>query len=385
MPTYNRTEFAFERGEGVYLFTTEGRRYLDFGAGVAVNSLGHAHPRLVEALTRQAAKLWHTSNLYRSPGQEKVAATLVANSFADSVFFCNSGVEAMEGVFKAIRKYHSSTGHPERYRIITLQGAFHGRSLAAISAGGQDKYLAGFGPKVDGFDHVAWGNMNELRNAIGPATAAILMEPVQGEGGIRAADDDYLRALRATADEYGLLLAFDEVQCGVGRTGKLYAHQWAGIEPDLVGSAKGLGGGFPVGAVLAKERVAACLTAGSHGTTFGGNPLAMAVADAVLDTILADGFLDHVQQVAALLRSELERLIERHPDVLDSLGGKGLMLGLKCKVPNTALAEKLTGLGLLTVGAGDNNVRLVPPLIIEPQHVHEAIALIDAACHALAA
>ncbi len=385
MPTYNRTEFAFERGEGMYLFTTDGRRFLDFGAGIAVNALGHAHPKLVAALQAQAAKLWHTSNLYRSVGQEKVAERLVANSFADSVFFCNSGAEALEGVFKAIRKYHATHGQPERYRVITVQGAFHGRTLATISAAGQEKYLAGFGPKTDGFDQVAFGNMNELRDAIGPHTAGILIEPVQGEGGIRAAELDYLRALRATADEFGLLLAFDEVQCGIGRTGKLFAHQWAGIEPDLIGTAKGLGGGFPVGAMLAKEKVAVCLTAGSHGTTFGGNPLAMAVADAVLEVILADGFLDHVQAMSALLQGELAKLIERYPDVLISVGGKGLMLGLKCRVPNTALAAKLTEGGLLTVGAGDNNVRLVPPLNLEADHVHEAIGIIERACQALAA
>ncbi len=385
MPTYNRAEFAFERGEGVYLFTTEGRRFLDFGAGIAVNALGHAHPKLVAALQGQAAKLWHTSNLYRMPGQERVAAKLVAHSFADSVFFCNSGGEAIEGVLKAIRKYHSTQGNPERYRVIVLQGAFHGRTLATIAAGGQEKYTAGFGPLMDGFDRVAFGNMNELKDAIGPATAAILMEPVQGEGGIRAAEIDYLQALRATADEYGLLLAFDEVQCGNGRTGKLYAHEWAGIEPDLIGTAKGLGGGFPVGAILAKEKVAACLTAGTHGTTFGGNQLAMAVAEAVLDVILADGFLDHVQAMSALLRDQLQSLVERHPDVLEKIGGKGLMLGVKCRVPSTELGAKLTAGGLLTVGAGDNNVRLVPPLIIEPSHIAEAIDIFDRACLSLAA
>jgi acetylornithine/N-succinyldiaminopimelate aminotransferase len=385
MPTYNRADVAFERGEGVYLTSTDGRRFLDFGAGIAVNALGHAHPRLVAALQAQAAKLWHTSNLYRMPGQEKVAARLVAHSFADSVFFCNSGGEAMEGVIKMIRKFHASQGHPERYRVICMEGAFHGRTLATIAAGGAEKYLAGFGPPVDGFDHVPFGNMNELRQAIGPNTAGILLEPVQGEGGIRAADIGYLQALRATADEFGLLLALDEVQCGVGRTGRLFAHQWADIEPDLIGTAKGLGGGFPVGAILAKERVAACLTAGSHGTTFGGNPLAMAVADAVLDVILADGFLGHVQAMAARLRQGLDSLVLRYPLLLDSVGGKGLMLGLKCRVTNSTLAAKLAEGGLLTVGAGDNNIRLVPPLIIEAAHVDEALAIIDHACQSLAA
>jgi acetylornithine/N-succinyldiaminopimelate aminotransferase len=385
MPTYSRAEFAFERGEGMYLFTTDGRRFLDFGAGIAVNSLGHTHPRLVAALQAQAAKLWHTSNLYGMPGQEKVAARLVANSFADSVFFCNSGAEAMEGVLKAARRYHAANGHPERYRTIVMQGAFHGRTLATLAAGGNEKYLAGFGPPVEGFDRVAFGNMNELREAIGPETAAILLEPVQGEGGIRAADIAYLRALRQTADEFGLLLAFDEVQCGVGRTGKLFAYQWADIEPDLLGTAKGLGGGFPVGAMLAKERVASCLTPGSHGTTFGGNPLAMAVADAVLDVVLADGFLGHVQKMGALLEGELLGLVERYPALFESVGGKGLMLGIKCRIPNTELSAKLTDYGLLTVGAGDNNVRLVPPLIVEPSHIREAIDIFDRACKSLAA
>jgi acetylornithine/N-succinyldiaminopimelate aminotransferase len=291
----------------------------------------------------------------------------------------------MEGVIKMIRKFHASQGHPERYRVICMEGAFHGRTLATIAAGGAEKYLAGFGPPVDGFDHVPFGNMNELRQAIGPNTAGILLEPVQGEGGIRAADIGYLQALRATADEFGLLLAFDEVQCGVGRTGRLFAHQWADIEPDLIGTAKGLGGGFPVGAILAKERVAACLTAGSHGTTFGGNPLAMAVADAVLDVILADGFLGHVQAMAARLRQGLDSLVLRYPLLLDSVGGKGLMLGLKCRVTNSTLAAKLAEGGLLTVGAGDNNIRLVPPLIIEAAHVDEALAIIDHACQSLAA
>ena len=385
MPTYSRAEFAFERGEGMYLYTPDGRRFLDFGAGVAVNSLGHTHPRLVAALQAQAAKLWHTSNLYGMPGQEKVAARLVANCFADSVFFCNSGAEAMEGVLKAIRKYQSSNGHPERYRVIVMDGAFHGRTLATLAAGGNEKYLAGFGPPVEGFDRVAFGNMNELRQAIGPQTAAILLEPVQGEGGIRAAEIAYLRALRETADEFGLLLAFDEVQCGVGRTGKLFAYQWAEIEPDLLGTAKGLGGGFPVGAMLAKEKVASCLTPGTHGSTFGGNPLAMAVADAVLETVLADGFLAHVQKMGALLQDELRGLIARHPTLLESIGGKGLMLGVKCRIPNTQLSAKLTENGLLTVGAGDNNVRLVPPLIVEPSHVGEAIDIFDRACKSLAA
>jgi acetylornithine/N-succinyldiaminopimelate aminotransferase len=338
MPTYNRTEFAIDRGEGAYVFTTDGRRMLDFGAGVAVNALGHAHPRLITALTKQAGKLWHSSNLYQIPGQNRVADILVENSFADSVFFCNSGAEANEGVLKAVRKYHSYNGHPEKYRVIVMDGAFHGRTLATLAAGGQQKHLAGFGPVVDGFDRVPFENMNALRDAIGPETAAIHLEPVQGEGGIRPASIEYLKAMRQAADEYGILLTFDEVQCGVGRTGKLFAHQWAGIEPDAVAVAKGLGGGFPVGAILAKEKVAACLTAGSHGTTFGGNPLAMAVAAEVLDIILADGFLGHVQEIGAYLKESLEAACAEFPTVLDRVNGKGLMLGLRSHVPNTDLA-----------------------------------------------
>lgn len=385
MPTYNRADFAIERGEGAYVFTTDGRRFLDFGAGIAVSSMGHAHPRLVAALQAQAAKLWHTSNLYQSPGQQKVAEMLVANSFADSVFFCNSGGEANEGVLKAIRKYHSYNGHPEKYRGIVMEGAFHGRTLATLAAGGQEKHLAGFGPVVDGFDRVPFGNMNALRDAIGPETAAIHLEPIQGEGGIRPASADYLKALRATADEFGLLLTFDEVQTGVGRTGKLFAHQWAGIEPDAIAVAKGLGGGFPVGAILAKEKVAACLTPGSHGTTFGGNPLAMAVAAEVLDLILAPGFLEHVQEMGALLKSELEKVASDYPKLLGPVNGKGLMLGLKCHIPNTEMQAKLTAGGLLTVGAGDNNIRFIPPLIIGPEHVAEAAGILRAACAQLAA
>ena len=385
MPTYNRADFAIERGEGAYVFTTDGRRFLDFGAGIAVSSLGHAHPRLVAALQEQAAKIWHTSNLYQVPGQQKVADMLVANSFADSVFFCSSGAEANEGVLKAIRKYHSYNGRPEKYRVIVMEGAFHGRTLATLAAGGQEKHLAGFGPVVDGFDRVPFGNMNALRDAIGPETAAIHLEPIQGEGGIRAADTHYMKALRDTADEFGILLTFDEVQTGVGRTGKLFAHQWAGIEPDAIAVAKGLGGGFPTGAILAKEKVAACLTAGSHGTTFGGNPLAMACAAEVLDVILADGFLSHVVEIGALLKSEIEKVSADYPKLLGPVNGKGLMLGLKCHVPNTEVQAKLMAGGLLTVGAGDNNVRFIPPLIIGPGHVAEAAGILRAVCAQLAA
>jgi len=380
MPTYLRADVAFERGEGAYLFATDGRRYLDFASGIAVTALGHAHPHLVQALTEQAGKLWHTSNLFRIPGQERLAERLVANSFADAVFFTNSGGEAIECGLKLIRKYHDDFGDPNRYRVIACHGAFHGRTLAAIAAGGQEKHLKGFAPAVEGFDHVAFGNLNELRAAITPETAAILVEPVQGEGGMRAASAEYLRGLRAVADEFGLLLFFDEVQCGMGRTGRLFAHEWAGIEPDIVATAKGLGGGFPVGACLAKEHVAAAFTAGSHGSTFGGNPLAMAVGNAVLDVLLADGFLERVDRIGRLLRDRLEELARRHPRVIEEVRGAGLMLGLKCRVPNTEMVAALRQRGLLAVGAGDNVVRLLPPLIIDESHVGEAIGILDQAC-----
>jgi acetylornithine/N-succinyldiaminopimelate aminotransferase len=377
MPTYARADIAFERGEGAYLFASDGRRYLDFASGIAVTALGHAHPHLVAALTEQAGKLWHTSNLFQIPGQTRLAERLIANSFADSVFFTNSGAEAIECGLKMLRKYQDDFGDPRRYRVICCHGAFHGRTLATIAAGGQEKHLAGFGPAVDGFDHVAYGNMNELRNAITAETAAILIEPVQGEGGMKKASIDYLRALRAVADEFGLLLFFDEVQCGMGRTGKLFAHQWAEVEPDIVATAKGLGGGFPIGACLAKEKAARALTAGSHGSTFGGNPLAVAVGNAVLDVLLADGFLEQVQRVAGRLRAKLEEFARRHPDLIEEVRGEGLMIGLKCRVPNTDVVARLRANRMLTAGAGDNVVRLLPPLIIDDSHIEEGLGIIE--------
>ena len=384
MPTYARADLAFERGEGVYLYAADGKRYLDFGTGIAVASLGHCHPRLMEALTAQAGRLWHCSNLYRIPEQVRLAERLIEATFADTVFFCNSGGEAVETALKMARKHHHAQGHPERYRVITCEGAFHGRSLAGIAAGGQEKHLKGFGPVVEGFDQVAFGNLNEMRAAIGPETAAILVEPVQGEGGIRPMDLDYLRGLRDIADEFGVLLMLDEVQCGMGRTGKLFAHEWAGIEPDVLASAKGLGGGFPVGACLAKEAPASALTAGSHGSTFGGNPLAMAVAGAVLDVILEDGFLGAVDAVARRLWRRLEALVAEHPQVFEGVRGAGLMIGLQCVGENTDVVAKFTQGGLLTVAAGENVVRLVPPLIIDDGHVDEAIAIMEKASVELA-
>ena len=380
MPTYARSELAFERGEGAYLITADGTRYLDFAAGIAVNSLGHSHPHLVETLIEQGKKLWHTSNLYQIPEQTRLAERLVANTFADTVFFGNSGAEAGELAIKIVRKYHDDTGHPERYRIIGCQGAFHGRTLATLAAAGNEKYLKGYAPTVDGFDTVAFGNLNELRAAITPETAAIIVEPVQGEGGIRPGSIDYLKGLGAVADEFGLLLIFDEVQCGMGRTGKLFAHEWAGVTPDVMMVAKGLGGGFPVGAVLATENAVQGFAPGAHGSTFGGNALAMAVSNAVLDVMLAPGFLEGVDKNAQLLLSKLEAVADRYPGVISEVRGVGLILGLKCVVPNTEMVDMLRKLKLLTVGAGDNVVRLVPPLTIGKAEIDQAVAAIEAAC-----
>ena len=382
MPTYARYDLTVERGEGIYVYGTDGKRYLDFGAGIAVASLGHCHPHLVKALKTQADTLWHVSNLYHIPAQARLAERLVINTFADTVFFNNSGAEAVEFGFKMMRKYHADVGDPERYRIISVEGAFHGRSLACIAAGRQNKHLAGFGPVVDGFDQVAFGNLNEMRAAITQDTAGIVIEPIQGEGGIRPFDAGYLKGLREITNEFGLLLMFDEVQCGVGRTGTLYAYEHSGIAPDILASAKGLGGGFPMGACLASEEVASVMVAGSHGSTFGGNPLAMAVGNAVLDVLLEDGFLDGVSSVANYLKDQLNYLAERHNKIFTGVRGVGLMLGLQCRnegyngdLVNAAISE-----GLLTVPAGDNVVRLIPPLIIENNDVDEAIAMLDAAC-----
>jgi acetylornithine/N-succinyldiaminopimelate aminotransferase len=382
MPNYNRADLAFERGEGARLWTADGRRFLDFGAGIATSSIGHGHPHLVKAIAEQAAKVMHVSNLYRVPQAEELARRHVESSFADSVLFCNSGAEANEGMIKAVRKYHAENGHPERYRTICFEGAFHGRTLAMISATGNAKYLAGFGPPVQGFDHVPFGNMNAVRDAIGPETAAILIEPVQGEGGVRPASLQFLRDLRAACDEFGILLALDEVQTGMGRSGKLWAHQWAGIEPDVMSAAKGIGGGFPLGAVFAKEHVAKHLKPGTHGHTYGGNPLACAAGNAVLDVVLAPGFLDGVDRVARHLWRGLEGLARRHPEVIAGVQGAGLLLGLRLHetVTNTALQDAAAAEGLLTVAAGMNVLRVAPPLIITDADADEAVALLDRAC-----
>ena len=377
LPTYARNELAFERGEGAYLFATNGKKYLDFASGVAVTALGHAHPHLVKALNEQSRKLWHCSNLFQIPEQERLGKRLIDNTFADTVFFGNSGAEAVECAIKMARKFQHDSGNPGRYRIIGCAGSFHGRTLATLAAAGNEKYLKGFEPTVAGFDHVPFGNLNELRAKITEETAAILVEPVQGEGGVTAASDDYLRGLRATADEFGLLLIFDEIQCGMGRTGKLFAHEWAGIAPDIMPIAKALGGGYPVGACLATERAAKYMTVGTHGSTFGGNPLGMAVGNAVLDIMLAPGFFARVQKMSGLLRERANALTVKYPKVFTELRGKGFLSGLRCAVPNGEMCDKLRAAGLLTVVAGENVIRLLPPLIIEESHIDEAMGVLD--------
>ena len=380
LPTYARANLAFERGEGVWLYTADGERYLDFGGGIAVSSVGHSHPHLVEALTEQARKLWHTSNVYTIPLGEKLAERLANLTFADVTFFTNSGAEAMEGAIKMARKYHSANGHPERYRIITFEGAFHGRTLATIAAGGQKKYLEGFGPVSPGFDQVAFGDHTALEAAITPETAAILVEPIQGEGGIRVLPTQCLRGLRELCDRHGLLLIFDEIQSGVGRTGKLFAHEWAGVTPDIMAVAKGIGGGFPMGAFMATREAAKGMTAGTHGSTYGGNPLAMAVGNAVLDRVADPALLAKVEAMGLLLKQRLAELKDRHPAVIAEIRGKGLLMGIRTLVPNTELVAELREEHLLTIGAGDNVVRLLPPLIIDEGDIAEAVKRIDKAC-----
>jgi acetylornithine/N-succinyldiaminopimelate aminotransferase len=381
MPTYARADVVFERGEGSWLISTSGERYLDFGAGIAVNALGHAHPRLVAALTEQASKVWHTSNLYRVAGQEKVAARLTEATFADQVFFCNSGAEACEGAIKVARRYHYASGHPERWRTITFKGAFHGRTLATIAAAKNAKHLEGFGEPADGFDQVAFDDLDAAAAAIGPNTAAIMAEPVQGEGGIRVAPVAWLKGLRQLCDEHGLLLILDEVQTGMGRTGKLFAHQWAGITPDVMAVAKGIGGGFPLGAVLATKEAAKGMVAGTHGSTFGGNPLGTAVADAVIETILEPGFLDGVQRKALLFKQQLAYLKDAYPHIIEEVRGSGLLMGLKVKPPQGEVIAAFLEEKLLTVAAGDNVVRLLPPLNVTDDEIGAAVSRIS---HALA-
>jgi acetylornithine/N-succinyldiaminopimelate aminotransferase len=380
LPTYARVNLAFERGEGAWLVATDGERYLDFSSGVAVNALGHAHPRLVAAVTEQAQKVWHVSNLYQVPEAERVAARLCEASFADVVFFCNSGAEAMECSIKMARKYHSVNGAPERYRTITFEGAFHGRTLATLAAGGQKKYLDGFGPVVEGFDQVPFGDLDAVKRAIGPATAAILIEPIMGEGGVRVVEPSFLRALRELCDQHGLLLVFDEVQTGMGRTGELFAYQRTGATPDIMALAKALGGGFPVGACLATCEAAKGMTTGTHGSTFGGNPLAMSAANAVLDVMLEPGFLDRVRHTALLFKQRLAEIKDRYPSVIAEVRGEGLLVGVRAVVPAAALVDALRAERMIAVPSGDNVVRLLPPLIVSEQEIAEGVARLDRAC-----
>jgi acetylornithine/N-succinyldiaminopimelate aminotransferase len=379
MPTYARADLAFDRGEGAWLVATDGERYLDFAAGVAVNVLGHGHPHLVSRLTEQAAKVWHVSNLYRIPEGERLAERLCAESFAETVFFNNSGAEALEGAIKIARKYQSASGRPERYRIITFEGAFHGRTLATLAAGGQKKHLDGFGPVVEGFDQVPLNDLAAVKKAVGPETAAILIEPIQGEGGVRPATPSFLRALRQICDEHGLLLMFDEVQTGMGRTGHLFAHQGLGVTPDVMTLAKGLGGGFPIGACLATAEAAKGMTAGSHGSTFGGNPLAMAAANAVLDVMLAPGFLERAREMMLLFKQRLAEVKDRHPAVIAEVRGEGFLIGVRALVPAAELVDALRGEHVLSVAAGDNVVRLLPPLIVGAPEIAEGIERLDRA------
>jgi len=384
LPTYARVDLAFERGEGAWLFTADGERYLDFTSGVAVNALGHAHPRLVSALEQQARKVWHVSNLYRIPEGERLAERLCTATFADYVFFQNSGAEAIECAIKMARKYQSASGKPERFRIVTFEGAFHGRTMAALAATGNKKYLEGFGPPVEGFDQVPFGDLDAVKKAIGPQTGAILVEPIQGEGGVRVPPANFLRGLRALCDQHGLLLMFDEIQTGFVRTGDLFVYQRAGVAPDIMTVAKALGGGFPVGACLATAEAGKGMTAGTHGSTFGGNPLAMAVGNAVLDELLSPGFIARVRELGLKFKQRLAEIKDRHSAVIAEVRGEGLLVGLRMVPPASEMVDELRNEKMITVAAGDNVVRLLPPLIIGEGEVAEAINRIDRACARLA-
>ncbi len=384
LPSYSRAKLSFVKGEGSWLVEADGRRFLDFASGIAVMSLGHGHPAVVQALTDQAQKLWHTSNLYTVPEQEALAELLVEHTFADTVFFCNSGTEAAELAIKMARKYRDANGEPDRTTILTFEGAFHGRSMAAISAAGAEKLTKGFGPLLPGFRQLPFGDHEALLEAAkAPDVGAIMVEPVQGEAGIRPLPDQCLKGLRDLCDENGLLLILDEIQCGVGRTGKLFAHEWAGITPDIMLVAKGIGGGYPLGALLATENAAKGMTAGTHGSTYGGNPLGCAVGRAVMEQITADGFLDDVNRKAGFLRQKLEGLVAAHPDIFAAVRGSGLMLGLKCKVTNLDVVNAAYDKDLLTVPAGDNVVRVLPALTISETEISEGVTRLDAAATAL--
>lgn len=381
MPVYRPPEEAFERGEGVRLITEEGKSYLDFVAGIAVSALGHSHPAMVEALQAQAGKLWHTSNMFRVPAAEELSRKMCERlPFADRVFFTNSGTEAIECALKTARKYHWAKGDTERYEIVTFTGAFHGRSLGAINAGGNPKYLEGFGPALPGFTQIEWGDNDAIDKAVTEKTAAVLIEPVQGEGGVRALPEEDLTALRKLCDERGALLIYDEVQCGMGRTGKLFAHEWAeNAEPDIMCVAKGVGGGFPFGACLTSEATGSVMQPGSHGSTYGGNPLAMAVGNVVWDTISDEDFLAQVRRVSGTVAQGLKSLADSHPDKVDGVTGKGLLTGLKLKALPKPVQNACRDKGLLVGVAGNNVLRLAPPLVIEDADVREAVSIMDAA------
>ncbi|HEY8580386.1 MAG TPA: aspartate aminotransferase family protein [Beijerinckiaceae bacterium] len=385
MPTYARADVSFVRGEGAWLEAADGARYLDFGAGIAVCAVGHSHPHVVEALVEQGRKLWHVSNLFRIPEAEKLGRRLVDATFADMVFFTNSGAEALEGAIKTARKYHAASGHPEKFRLVTFEGAFHGRTLATIAAGGNPKYIEGFGPKVEGFDPVPYGDVAAVEAAIGPETAGVLVEPIQGEGGIRVPAPSFLRELRALCDARGLLLVLDEVQSGMGRTGKLFAHELVGVKPDIMAVAKGIGGGFPLGAFLATREAGKGMVVGTHGTTYGGNPLAMSVGNAVLDIILEDGFLDRVAQTGLVLKQRLAALKDAHPRLIEEVRGEGLMLGLKLTVPPGDFATAAREERMLVIPAGENVVRLLPPLNIGEAEMGEALDRLEKTCKRLEA
>ena len=384
LPTYNRAPIAFTRGEGSWLLAEDGTRYLDLGAGIAVNALGHAHPALVQTLSEQAGKLWHVSNLYRIPEQERLADMLVEKTFADTVFFTNSGTEAAELAIKMVRKYWYEKGQPDRTLILTFEGSFHGRSTGAIAAAGSEKMTKGYGPLMPGFRSLPFGDHDALRAAMTDQVAAVMIEPVQGEGGIRTLPDACLKGLRDLCDATGALLVFDEVQCGMGRTGKLFAHEWAGVTPDIMMVAKGIGGGFPLGAVLATEAAAFGMTAGSHGSTYGGNPLACAVGAKVLEIVSDDAFLSDVSRRAAQFRQGLEGLVAAHPQVFEAVRGQGLMLGLKCKATNTDVVKAAYAQHLLTVPAADNVIRILPALNITEADIAEALARLDRAAASVA-
>ena len=382
MGVYSRSDLAFERGEGVRLYATNGDVYLDCVAGIAVNGLGHCHPRLVQAVTDQAKKLWHVSNIYRIPEQEALADRLCEATFADQAFFTNSGTEAVELALKIARKYQAARGAPERIDVITFEGAFHGRSYAAVNAGGNPGYLEGFGPRLPGYVNLPFGDMEALKAAVGPTTAAIMLEPVQGEGGARVFSDEHLRSIRRLCDEQGALLIYDEIQCGMGRTGKLFAYEWSGVAPDVMTVAKALGGGFPVGACLASNRAADCMSFGSHGSTYGGNPLAMAVGLAAFDEIAKPELLEHVRQLTGYFGQQLAGLKDRYPDVIDEIRGRGLLIGVKLIPNNRAFMALAREQKLLIAGGGENCIRLLPPLIMTLQEASEALQKFEAACEA---